>query len=118
MIIGTIFKAIFGSKNERELKRLWPLVKQINELEAALQSQSADALREKTASWKAKLSAIKDNAELARAIEAVLPEAFAVVKNACRRLCGTDVTVRGHPLRWKWFLSTCNSLAAWRCTRA
>jgi len=101
MIIGTIFKAIFGSKNERELKRLWPLVKQINELEAALQSQSADALREKTATWKAKLSAIKDNAELARAIEAVLPEAFAVVKNACRRLCGTDVIVRGHPLRWE-----------------
>ncbi|MEQ2009091.1 MAG: preprotein translocase subunit SecA, partial [Limisphaerales bacterium] len=100
-MLGTIFKKIFGSKNERELKRLWPLVKQINELEAALQSQPADALREKTAAWKAKLSAIKDDAELARELTAVLPEAFAVVKNGCRRMCGQDVTVREHPLRWE-----------------
>jgi len=101
MILGTIFKSIFGSKNERELKRLWPLVKQINEFEAALQSQSADALREKTAAWKTRLSAIQDDAELARELESVLPEAFAVVKNACRRLCGSDVIVREHPLRWE-----------------
>ena len=31
----------------------------------------------------------------------ILPEAFAVVKNACRRLCGTDVMVRNHPLKWE-----------------
>jgi preprotein translocase subunit SecA len=100
-MLGTIFKKIFGSKNERELKRLWPLVKQINELEAGLQSQPADVLRDKTAAWKTKLSAIKDDAELARELEAVLPEAFALVKNACRRMCGTDVMVREHPLRWE-----------------
>ena len=100
-MFGTIFKKIFGSKNERELKRLWPLVKQINELETALQSQSEQVLRDKTAAWKTRLSAIKDDAELAREVEAVLPEAFAVVKNACRRMCGKDVTVRGHPLRWE-----------------
>jgi preprotein translocase subunit SecA len=29
-----------------------------------------------------------------------MPEAFAVVKNACRRLCGQDVMVRNHPIRW------------------
>ena len=45
-MLGSIIKSIFGSKNERELKRLWPLVKQINELEAALQSQPAEALRD------------------------------------------------------------------------
>ena len=100
-MLGNIIKSIFGSKNDRELKRLWPLVKQINEFESALQSQSADALREKTAAWKTKLSAIKDDAELAREVDAILPEAFAVVKNACRRMCGTDVIVRGHPLRWE-----------------
>ena len=100
-MLGIIFKKIFGSKNERELKRLWPLVKQINELEAALQSQPEQVLRDKTAAWKAKLATIEDDAELARAVEAILPEAFAVVKNACRRMCGTDVTVRGHPLRWE-----------------
>ena len=100
-MLGSIIKSIFGSRNDRELKRLWPLVKQINELETALQSQSADVLREKTAAWKAKLSVIKDNAELARELDAVLPEAFAVVKNACRRMCGSEVVVRGHPLKWE-----------------
>ena len=117
-MLGNIIKSIFGSKNERELKRLWLLVKRINEQEAVLQSQPADALRAKTAAWKARLSAIKDDAELARELEAILPEAFAVVKNACRRMCGTDVMVREHPLRWEWSPSTCSSSAAWRCTRA
>ncbi|KAF0177492.1 MAG: preprotein translocase subunit SecA [Limisphaerales bacterium] len=100
-MLGTIFKKIFGSKNERELKRLWPLVKQINEFEAALQSQPEQVLRDKTAAWKTKLSTIKDDAELARELEAILPEAFAAVKNACRRMCGSDVIVREHPLRWE-----------------
>ncbi|MEY4201858.1 MAG: Protein translocase subunit SecA, partial [Verrucomicrobiota bacterium] len=100
-MFGLIFKKIFGSKNERELKRLWPLVQRINELETTLQSQPEQVLRDKTAAWKTKLSTIKDNAELARELEAILPEAFAVVKNACRRMCGTDVTVRDHALRWE-----------------
>ncbi|NDB76329.1 MAG: preprotein translocase subunit SecA, partial [Verrucomicrobia bacterium] len=100
-MLGTIFKKIFGSKNERELKRLWPLVKQINDHEAALQSQPEQVLRDKTAAWKTKLATIKDDAELARELNAILPEAFAVVKNACRRMCGTDVTVRERPLRWE-----------------
>ncbi len=100
-MFGLIFKKIFGSKNERELKRLWPLVQRINEFETALQSQPEQVLRDKTAAWKTKLSTIKDSAELAAELEAILPEAFAVVKNACRRMCGTDVTVRDHPLRWE-----------------
>jgi preprotein translocase subunit SecA len=31
----------------------------------------------------------------------ILPEAFAVVKNACRRLCGQEITVRNQPLKWE-----------------
>ncbi|NBV21507.1 MAG: preprotein translocase subunit SecA [Proteobacteria bacterium] len=100
-MLGTIFKKLFGSKNERELKRLWPLVKQINDHETALQSQPEQVLRDKTAAWKTKLAAITDDAELARELNAILPEAFAVVKNACRRMCGTDVIVRERPLRWE-----------------
>ncbi|MBI5773179.1 MAG: preprotein translocase subunit SecA [Verrucomicrobia bacterium] len=94
-------KKLIGSKNDREIRKLWPLVAKINEVEKGFQSLSDDALRQKTAEWKARLSAITDNAELARELEAVLPEAFAVVKTACRRLCGRDVEVRGHPLRWE-----------------
>jgi preprotein translocase subunit SecA len=100
-MIGYIIKKIIGSKNDREVKRLRPMVTQINELEATLQSQPEDALRQKTAEWKARCSTIKDDAELKAALTEILPEAFAVVKNACRRLCGQDVTVRGHALRWE-----------------
>ena len=100
-MIGFIIKKIVGSKNDREVKRLRPMVAKINELEAAWQSKSDDELRQKTAEWKARCSAIEDNVELRAALDEILPEAFAVVKNACRRLCGKDVEVRGHPLRWE-----------------
>jgi preprotein translocase subunit SecA len=100
-MIGFIFKKLIGSKNDREVKKLRPLVARINEIEAGLQSLSDDDLRKKTADWKAELSAIEDNEKLAARLNEILPEAFAVVKNACRRLCGTDVIVRGHPLRWE-----------------
>jgi len=100
-MIRFIFRKIVGSKNEREVKRLRPLVKRINEIEAGLQNEPEEALRQKTAAWKAELSAITDNDRLAARLNEILPEAFAVVKNACRRLCGTDVMVRGHAIRWE-----------------
>jgi preprotein translocase subunit SecA len=100
-MIGFIVKKFIGSKNDREVKRLRPLVAKINELEAELQKGSEEVLRQKTAAWKEELSRITDNDELARRLTEILPEAFAVVKNTCRRLCGTDVVVRGHPLRWE-----------------
>jgi preprotein translocase subunit SecA len=80
-MIGFILKKIIGSKNEREMKKLRPLVAKINQIEASLQSLPDDALREKTAAWKARMSAIKDDKELAAALNEILPEAFAVVKN-------------------------------------
>src|ERR1051325_11120332 len=95
------FRKIFGTKNERELKKLRPLVAKINEIEAELQKVSDDVLRQKTAAWKEELSKIEDKAQLRQRLEEILPDAFAVVKNACRRLCGQDIAVRGHPLRWE-----------------
>ena len=96
-----LFRAIFGSKNDRDVKKIRPVVARINEIEAGLQTLSDDDLRAKTAAWKAELSPIGDRDELARKLEEILPEAFAVVKNACRRLCGSDVIVRERPLRWE-----------------
>ena len=96
-----LIKKIFGSKNEREVKRLWPRVKQINEIEARHQKLSDHQLRDKTAAWKAELSKIEDNDELAERLNEILPEAFAVVKNACRRLVGQEIIVREHPLKWE-----------------
>ena len=95
------FRKIFPSKNDRDVKKIRPIVARINEIEVGLQKLSDDELRAKTAAWKAELSQIEDNVELAAKLEEILPEAFAVVKNACRRLCGTDVIVRERPLRWE-----------------
>ncbi len=102
-MIGFIVKKIIGSKNDREVKRLRPRVARINEIEAGLKSLSDDDLRQKTADWKARLSAIQDKAELAAALEEILPEAFAVVKNTCRRLTErrAEIMVRGHPILWE-----------------
>ncbi|HVY70009.1 MAG TPA: preprotein translocase subunit SecA [Verrucomicrobiae bacterium] len=100
-MIGAILKKLIGSKNDREIKKLRPLIAKINELETSFQSLSVEALRQKTADWKGELSQIADNDTLATRLQEILPEAFAVVKNACRRLCGQDVIVRGHPLRWE-----------------
>ena len=100
-MIGFIVKKIIGSKNDREVKRLRPLVAKINALEAELQPFPDEALRQKTAAWKEELSKIEDKAELARRLNEIMPEAFAVVKNACRRLCGTEIIVREHPLKWE-----------------
>jgi preprotein translocase subunit SecA len=100
-MIGFIFKKLIGSRNDREVKKLRPLVARINEVEAGLQSLSDEDLRKKTADWKAELATIEDNEKLAARLNEILPEAFAVVKNACRRLCGQDITVRNQPLRWE-----------------
>ena len=100
-MIGFIFKKLIGSKNEREVKKLRPLVARINEIEAGLQKLSDEDLRQKTADWKAQLSQIEDKTELAAKLNEILPEVFAVVKSACRRLCGQDIIVRGHPIKWE-----------------
>ncbi|HWD91607.1 MAG TPA: preprotein translocase subunit SecA [Verrucomicrobiae bacterium] len=100
-MIGFIVKKFIGSKNEREVRKLRPLVAKINEIELGLQKLPDEALRQKTVAWKEELSQIKDDEKLAARLEEILPEAFAVVKNAARRLCGQDVIVRGHPLKWE-----------------
>jgi preprotein translocase subunit SecA len=99
-MIGLIKK--FFDRNEREVKKLWPRVKEINDLEAGLQKLSDDDLRAKTAAWKDELSKIEDKEELAKRLNEILPEAFAVVKNTCRRLTDrkTEVMVREHPILW------------------
>ncbi len=100
-MIKFIIKKFVGSRNDREIRKLRPMVAKINEVETSLQSVPVEELQKKTADWKERLSKIEDNEELAVALEEILPEAFAVVKNACRRLCGQEITVRGHPIKWE-----------------
>ena len=51
-MVAWILKKILGSKNQRELKRLMPTVRQINEFDEQFKSLSDAELRAKTASWK------------------------------------------------------------------
>ncbi|HZS17566.1 MAG TPA: preprotein translocase subunit SecA [Candidatus Udaeobacter sp.] len=85
-MVSWILKKILGSKNQRELKRLAPIVRRINEFDEQFKSLSDDELRAKTAAWKEELSKITDLQEQWAKLDEILPEAFAVVKNAARRL--------------------------------
>jgi len=89
-----ILKKLLGSKNERDLKKMQPLVARINEFDEEYKALTDEQLRAKTAEFRTRLQ----NGETLEEIEC---EAFAVVKNASRRLCGTQVEVCGHPIDWE-----------------
>ena len=95
-----IIKKIVGSKNQREVRRMQPLVRRINDIEASLASLSDEDLKSKTTDWKTRLAAVQEEGALSRELESILPEAFAVVKNAARRLCGREMIVCDQPMRW------------------
>jgi preprotein translocase subunit SecA len=73
-----ISRKLFGTDNDRTLKRIAPLVSAINALEPRLQPLTDDQLRAKTAEFKEKLAQ-------GASLDDVLPEAFAVVREASRR---------------------------------
>src|SRR3954465_9600190 len=102
-MVAWILKKILGSKNQRELKRLTPIVHQINAFDEQFKSLSDDELRAKTAVWKQELAAIGDLQEQWKKLDEILPEAFAVVKNAARRLSERrqTFTVCDQPMKWE-----------------
>ncbi|MDF1811174.1 MAG: preprotein translocase subunit SecA [Verrucomicrobiales bacterium] len=174
-MVKWILKTIVGNKNQREIKKLLPLVDRINEIEEALQSEPESILLEKSKGWKDYLDRYRieldfysprllrhhddetnreillgwakrfenladdfskakifvkpdevaeipndqlveyiitaqedfneikeDFPELRKKyLEEILPEAFAVVKNAARRLCGTEWIVCDQPVKWE-----------------
>ncbi|MFP3866692.1 MAG: preprotein translocase subunit SecA [Desulfobacteraceae bacterium] len=90
-MFSAIVKKILGSKNERELRRLAPLVDRVNSLEPDLQKLSDAQLQAKTAEFKTRL----DQGE---SLEELLPEAFAVAREASVRVLGMrpfDVQIIG-----------------------
>jgi preprotein translocase subunit SecA len=99
-MVSWILRKVLGSKNQREVKRIRPLVEKINQLEQEFQALTEDQMREKTAQWKKDLANIDDPDELARRLHAVLPEAFALVKNAARRLYDKTILVCDQQIVW------------------
>jgi preprotein translocase subunit SecA len=94
-MLENLLKAIFGSKHEREVRRVQPLVAEINRLFSEWESLSDDDLRARTADFRARLASGDDT------LDDLLPEAFAAVKQACKRLCGRTWDVCGIPLTWQ-----------------
>jgi preprotein translocase subunit SecA len=76
-----IAKAVFGSSNDRYVKSMQPLVRKIASFEPALQAMSDEELSGQTAAFRARLDA-------GEALDALLPEAFATVREAARRVLG------------------------------
>ena len=92
-MFSSFLKKVFGTKSKRDVKKMLPLVNRINELEISYQSLSEEELKNKTVEFKQRLA----NGETT---DDIMCEAYAVVKNACRRLCGTKVMVCEHELEW------------------
>ena len=136
-MFDSLLKKLFGDKNVKATKDLWPIVDQINQETEKLQSLSDDELRAKTAEFKQRIAeAIHDiktpldelktklasvqSAEEKHALHdeiegyedqltdryeevltEILPEAFAVVKDTCRRLVGKSWEVAGTKTIWE-----------------
>ena len=163
-MIKWILQKIVGSKNQREIRRIRPIVARINEIEEALQREPEEKLRELTQKWRshlaryhdliappkpqlyrmsdeelrtvaadlearfsrlrdefphlpAKIDATADAIEEAKEafrdiepsfrerrakyLEQILPDAYAVVKNGARRMCGSQISVCDHMLTWE-----------------
>jgi preprotein translocase subunit SecA len=163
-MIKWILQKIVGSKNQREIRRIRPIVARINEIEEALQREPVEKLRELTEKWRSHLARYHelqsppkpqlfrmaeeelrivaqdietrfsrlreefpqlpasiepspDSIEAAKEafreiepsfrerrakyLEQILPDAYAVVKNGARRMCGSQISVCDHTLTWE-----------------
>src|SRR5262245_2282993 len=78
-MIGQLLAKVIGTQNEREIKRLRPLVAEINALEPSIQPLSDEQLRAKTEEFRQRIAG-------GATIDDLLPEAFAVVREAGKRV--------------------------------
>ncbi|HEX6939873.1 MAG TPA: hypothetical protein VF158_10715, partial [Longimicrobiales bacterium] len=135
-MLKNVFSKVFGTRHEREVRQLLPVVEEINAIADRLASLSDEELkgqteklrgiiRERTASLEARLAELREtkrrtedaderetlqaeiretedelNEALRIVLDEIMPEAFATVKEAARRLVGTEVTVTGQKLIW------------------
>jgi preprotein translocase subunit SecA len=96
-MLSFLLKRFSGRHYKKFLEKARPIVARINELEISYQSLTDDQLRAKTDEFRARIAAATDKRA---ALEEVLPEAFATVKNAARRLVGQKILVCEHELTW------------------
>ena len=93
IMLSKIFKLFAGNHYKRFYKKVRPIVAKINAIEQSYQSLTDEQLRAKTDEFMKRIAAGETTDKL-------LPEAFAAVKNAARRLCGKKIIVCDHELTW------------------
>ncbi len=86
-------KKIIGSSQERTIKRLRRLVSKVTQFDEQYTSLTNDQLKAKTQEFKERIR----NGE---SLDSLLPEAYATVKAACRRMMGSDIHVSGYDQKW------------------
>jgi preprotein translocase subunit SecA len=120
-MLQNALKKIFGTKSERDTKKIQPLVDEINSIFTGLSEKSDEDLVARTQSMKAEIAAVQESAqedatakelgknELKKAVftaeqeklTELLPEAFAIVKETCRRLVGQTWRAVGQEVKWE-----------------
>ena len=118
-MIGKMIAKIFGTKYDRDIKEMQPLVAEINERADEYQGLTDEQFPEKTAEFKERIVQAREEArretgesesgeEIKKAeyeaeqdmLDDLLPEAFGLVKETCRRMVGKSWPVRDHPKTW------------------
>ena len=117
----SFFTKIFGTASERKIKKMMPTVEKINEIYEGLSDTTQEELRERTQEFQQliqeKSSAARQEAEQQNLSEEeieqaalsaekevmneILPEAFAIVKETCRKMLGEEWKAAGHEIQWK-----------------
>jgi preprotein translocase subunit SecA len=92
-MLSKLLGKLFGTKRERDVKRLRPIVEEINAWAEEFQSLTDAQFPEKTAEFRQRW----EEGEL---LDDLLPEAFGLVKETCRRMIGKKWLVRGHETTW------------------
>jgi len=96
--IGGVAKAVIGTSNERILREMIPLVDRINSLEPEFQRKSDGELRQMTDRFREMLGGPKSYDEKQRILDRILPEAFAAVREAARRVLVTPAPESPYPM--------------------
>src|SRR4030065_2398044 len=113
--MANVIEKVFGSKSDRDVKKLRPFVDEINDIYETLHDKPDEWFPQRTAEFKTELRAfleqldseldpqtmdpdlykIEHRKRLDTKLDEILPESFAIVKEACRRLVGKSGEVCG-----------------------
>ena len=119
-MISNLINSVFGSRSDREIKLLYPIVDEINQLAEKLKNKSDEELKQRTIELMDDIQSSREGAESKardeisdkdeaknfilrseqKKLDSILPEAFSMVKETCRRMCGSSWKVVGRELSW------------------